>query len=225
MTKMMVNGPHFSVETLEVVGLDLSRHKPSLLAVSVRNRRDVNLVDCNLTHIHVEKILEGIPIRFSHCLRSLELNYVGRAPDQAMLELARQYVDIKIDYTAVEDPVQLKKEGNEAFGVGSNYVAVAKYTEALELTVEVGDKCVLLKNRAAANLRLDKLRPHNYEAVIADCTAVLEMGGQDSKALYRRCRAHHALGRARLARADALQYLELNPTGTPDWMDIILKAN
>ena len=104
-------------------------------------------------------------------------------------------------------------------------MAVAKYTEALELTVEVGDKCVLLKNRAAANLRLDKLRPHNYEAVIADCTAVLEMGGQDSKALYRRCRAHHALGRARQARADALQYLELNPTGTPDWMDIILKAN
>ena len=65
------------------------------------------------------------------------------------------------DYAAV------KEEGNKCFNESRYGEAAACYTKALSLSNVTGnDKAVLLKNRAACFLKLDK----NNEA-IADCTA------------------------------------------------------
>ena len=65
------------------------------------------------------------------------------------------------DHTAV------KEEGNKCFNESKYSEAAACYTKALSLSNVTGnDKAVLLKNRAACYLKLDK---HNE--AIADCTA------------------------------------------------------
>ena len=65
------------------------------------------------------------------------------------------------DYTTV------KEEGNKCFNENKYGEAAACYTKALSLSSVAGnDKAVLLKNRAACYLKLDK---HNE--AIADCTA------------------------------------------------------
>jgi len=65
------------------------------------------------------------------------------------------------DYTTV------KEEGNRYFKENKYGEAAACYTKALSVSSVTGsDKAVLLKNRAACFLKLDK----NNEA-IADCTA------------------------------------------------------
>jgi len=65
------------------------------------------------------------------------------------------------DYTTV------KEEGNKCFNESNYGDAAACYTKALSLSSVTGnDKAVLLKNRAACYLKLDK---HNE--AIADCTS------------------------------------------------------
>jgi len=65
------------------------------------------------------------------------------------------------DYTAV------KEEGNKYFNENKYGEAASCYTKALSLSSVTGnDKAVLLKNRAACFLKLDK---HNE--AIADCTS------------------------------------------------------
>jgi len=65
------------------------------------------------------------------------------------------------DYTAV------KEEGNKCFNENKYGEAAACYTRALSLSSVTGNnKAVLLKNRAACYLKLDK---HNE--AIADCTS------------------------------------------------------
>jgi len=65
------------------------------------------------------------------------------------------------------DFATVKQEGNKHFSESNYGDAAACYTKALSLSSVTGnDKAVLLKNRAACYLKLDK----NNEA-IADCTA------------------------------------------------------
>jgi len=65
------------------------------------------------------------------------------------------------------DHAAVKEEGNKFFSESKYGEAAACYTKALSLSSVAGnDKAVLLKNRAACFLKLDK----NNEA-IADCTA------------------------------------------------------
>jgi len=65
------------------------------------------------------------------------------------------------------DFAAVKEEGNKHFNECKYGAAAACYTKALSLSsVTENDKAVLLKNRAACYLKLDK----NNEA-IADCTA------------------------------------------------------
>jgi len=65
------------------------------------------------------------------------------------------------------DYASVKEEGNKHFKTSKYGEAAACYTKALSLSNVTGnDKAVLLKNRAACYLKLDK---HNE--AIADCTA------------------------------------------------------
>ena len=67
------------------------------------------------------------------------------------------------------DYASVKEEGNKYFNESKYGDAAACYTKALSLSNITGnDKAVLLKNRAACYLKLDK----SNEA-IADCTAGL----------------------------------------------------
>jgi len=63
-----------------------------------------------------------------------------------------------------------------------------------------------LLNRAACWLKVGK-----NEAAVTDCSAVLEVDGGNTKALYRRGQAYQSLGQLRLALVDASRWLQLEP--------------
>ena len=100
--------------------------------------------------------------------------------------------------TVMEDPMKLKEAGNDAFKAGDYEEALSKYTRAMEITDKEADRSLLLKNRAAVNLKTE-----NFQAVVDDCTAALEITPQDPKALYRRCQAYESLDKVDLAYNDA----------------------
>lgn len=92
----------------------------------------------------------------------------------------------------IEDDVQkLRLEGNEAFKGNAWLQAVQCYTKALDLHPEQDSaRVVLLKNRAAAYLKLEK-----YNKVVKDCDEAIEICPTDPKALFRRSTALEVLGR------------------------------
>ena len=106
----------------------------------------------------------------------------------------------------MEDPNKLKEEGNSAFKAGNYEEALVKYSRALDLTEKESDRSVYLKNRAAVHLKTE-----NYQAVVDDCTASLEITPSDPKALYRRCQAYEALDKVELAYNDAKAVHNVDP--------------
>ena len=76
-----------------------------------------------------------------------------------------------------------KQDGNTEFKAGKYDAAIAAYGKALEICSDAqkDDRCVLLKNRAACYLKLNK----NLEA-IDDTTKALNISPNDVKALFRR---------------------------------------
>ncbi|PFX12542.1 Protein unc-45-like A [Stylophora pistillata] len=118
----------------------------------------------------------------------------------------------------VEDPghkgaLDLKTEGNQHFKEEKYELAAACYTQALKsFTPEEKDKeklkdrGVILKNRAACYLKLEK-----YEEAIADATEALEALPNDTKALLRRCQGHEKLGRLEAAFRDARTLIHVEP--------------
>lgn len=110
----------------------------------------------------------------------------------------------------MSDYATVKEEGNKCFSESKYGEAAACYTKALSLSNVTGnDKAVLLKNRAACFLKLDK----NNEA-IADCTAALDICPIDTKALYRRCLALEQTERHEDAYRDARKLVQLEPKNT-----------
>ena len=100
----------------------------------------------------------------------------------------------------------LKEEGNSAFKAGNYEEALVKYTRALDITDKETDKSLYLKNRAAVYLKTE-----NYQAVVDDCSAALEITPNDPKALYRRCQAYEALDKVDLAYNDAKAVHNVDP--------------
>ena len=104
------------------------------------------------------------------------------------------------------DDARLKEEGNAAFKAGNYEEALVKYTRAIELTDKESDKSLYLKNRAAVHLKTE-----DWERVVEDCTAALELCPNDPKALYRRCQAYEALDKTELAYTDAKAVHNVDP--------------
>ena len=100
----------------------------------------------------------------------------------------------------------LKEEGNSAFKAGNYEEALVKYTRALDITEKETDKSLYLKNRAAVYLKTE-----NFQAVVDDCSAALEITPNDPKALYRRCQAYEALDKVDLAYNDAKAVHNVDP--------------
>lgn len=105
------------------------------------------------------------------------------------------------------DYMELKNEGNALFTAGDFSGAIQKYSKGLKLcTSNNSDKATLLKNRAAAYLKLEE-----YEKVVDDTTAALEITPSDIKALFRRCQAYEQLGQYNEAFKDARAVNHLDP--------------
>lgn len=97
--------------------------------------------------------------------------------------------------------MDLKKEGNQHYYSQRFRDSIGAYSEALRLETKmcVEDRSILLKNRAAAYLKID-----DFKLALADCDAVLQLSPRDVKALYRRSQALEGEGRL----AEALQTLK-----------------
>ncbi|XP_023336334.1 protein unc-45 homolog B [Eurytemora carolleeae] len=117
------------------------------------------------------------------------------------------------------DPVLLKEAGNEAYKKENLDEALACYTKGLEISSADLDKAVLLKNRAAVYLKTK-----NYEQVVKDCSAALEISTNDPKALFRRSQAQEALGNIEQAYADAKLVHKIDPK-TPGMEAILLRLH
>lgn len=102
----------------------------------------------------------------------------------------------------------LKEQGNAAFKTGEWLNALQSYTSALNLLKENNrDKSILYKNRAAVYSKLGE-----FENVIRDCSASLDIVANDPKALFRRCCAYEQLGKFEEAYVDGKQCLVSDPT-------------
>lgn len=102
----------------------------------------------------------------------------------------------------------LKEQGNAAFKTGEWLKALQLYTSALNLLKENNwDKSILYKNRAAVYNKLGE-----FENVIRDCSASLDIVANDPKALFRRCYAYEQLGKYEEAYVDGKQCLLSDPT-------------
>ncbi|BES95237.1 Myosin-Hypothetical protein striated muscle assembly central [Nesidiocoris tenuis] len=103
---------------------------------------------------------------------------------------------------------ELKEEGNKAFKNGLWEDALRYYLSALNLTSEYSnDRAIILKNRAAVNLKLK-----DYKRVVEDCDKALDIVPEDPKALFRRCQALESLERYEEAYRDAKLIFKLDPT-------------
>ena len=84
---------------------------------------------------------------------------------------------------------EFKVKGNRLYQAKSYKDAVEAYSEALEQCAQGEDRAILLKNRAAAHLKLE-----NFTLALADCDAALEISPRDIKSLYRRSQALEGTG-------------------------------
>jgi hypothetical protein len=97
--------------------------------------------------------------------------------------------------------LDLKKKGNEHYYSQRFHDSIGAYSEALRRETKMGaeDRSILLKNRAAAYLKID-----DFKLALADCDTALQLSPRDIKALYRRSQALEGEGRL----AEALQTLK-----------------
>ncbi|KXZ44317.1 hypothetical protein GPECTOR_69g410 [Gonium pectorale] len=110
--------------------------------------------------------------------------------------------------------------GNELFKEGRYKDALAKYALALsymdedfmyQLEGHYLDKAEAVKLRVHLNMAAAQLKTGDYNTAIYNCGQVLNMDNKNVKALFRRARAQHKLGRTTEARQDLEAALKIDP--------------
>ena len=96
--------------------------------------------------------------------------------------------------------LELKKKGNQHYDSQNFHSSVSAYSEALVKCMDEKQKSILLKNRAAAYLKIK-----NFKLALEDCDAALRFSPGDIKALYRRSQALEGEGQL----AEALQSIKM----------------
>ena len=106
-------------------------------------------------------------------------------------------------------PAELTKEkGNDDFKNANFDGAIGWYTKALD---QVGDKTSKLAKDIYNNRCACHQQQSNYQAMIEDASAVLELEPENLKALTRRGLAFEGMERFKLALQDIRQVLFINP--------------
>ncbi|KAE8624834.1 hypothetical protein XENTR_v10006060 [Xenopus tropicalis] len=106
----------------------------------------------------------------------------------------------------MEDPVQLKEEGNKYFQSNEYGQAIQCYSKALKLITDKKMQAVLYRNRSACYLKQD-----NYVQAAADASKAIDVDASDIKALFRRCQALEKLGKLDQAYKDVQRCATLEP--------------
>uniref|UniRef100_A0A669PB92 Protein unc-45 homolog B n=1 Tax=Phasianus colchicus TaxID=9054 RepID=A0A669PB92_PHACC len=99
----------------------------------------------------------------------------------------------------MEDPIQLKEEGNKYFQASDYERAAESYTKAMKLNKDRALQAVLYRNRAACFLK--KVRK----------ALAIDINSSDIKALYRRSQALEKLGKLDQAFKDAQKCATMEP--------------
>ncbi|KAM4796441.1 protein unc-45 homolog B [Rhinophrynus dorsalis] len=106
----------------------------------------------------------------------------------------------------MEDPVQLKEEGNKYFQSNDYDQAIDCYSKALKLIKDKKIMAVLYRNRAACYLKKE-----NYIQAATDASKAIDVDASDIKALFRRCQALEKLGKLDQAYKDVQRCATLEP--------------
>lgn len=119
----------------------------------------------------------------------------------------------------VDEVIELKDKGNEAFKSGEWKTAIQLYTQAIKVGEKHKDLPTFYKNRAAAYLKTE-----NYEEAINDCSKALSSLPTDPKALFRRSQALEALGRVEESYQD-LQTIWKSDPGNKSIQDSMVRLH
>uniref|UniRef100_A0A8D0F0X1 Protein unc-45 homolog B n=1 Tax=Strix occidentalis caurina TaxID=311401 RepID=A0A8D0F0X1_STROC len=106
----------------------------------------------------------------------------------------------------MEDPIQLKEEGNKYFQANDYEKAVQSYTQAMKLNKDKALQAVLYRNRAACFLKKEE-----YAKAASDASRAIDINASDIKALYRRSQALEKLGKLDQAFKDAQKCATIEP--------------
>ncbi|KAM6239351.1 protein unc-45 homolog B [Spheniscus humboldti] len=106
----------------------------------------------------------------------------------------------------MEDPTQLKEEGNKYFQASDYEKAVQSYTQAIKLNKDKALQAVLYRNRAACFLKKEE-----YAKAASDASRAIDINASDIKALYRRSQALEKLGKLDQAFKDAQKCATIEP--------------
>ncbi|XP_071621340.1 protein unc-45 homolog B [Heliangelus exortis] len=106
----------------------------------------------------------------------------------------------------MEDPIQLKEEGNKYFQASDYEKAVQSYTQAMKLNKDKALQAVLYRNRAACYLKKEE-----YAKAASDASRAIDINASDIKALYRRSQALEKLGKLDQAFKDAQKCATIEP--------------
>ncbi|KAM6965317.1 protein unc-45 homolog B [Aplochiton taeniatus] len=106
----------------------------------------------------------------------------------------------------MEDPIQLKDEGNKNFQAGDIDQAIKCYTEAVKVCTDKKVLAIIHRNRSACYLKKE-----NYANAVSDATKAIDIEAADIKALYRRCQALEKLGKLDMAFKDVQRCATIEP--------------
>ncbi|RXM95609.1 Protein unc-45-like B [Acipenser ruthenus] len=106
----------------------------------------------------------------------------------------------------MEDPIQLKDEGNTYFQANDYENAIQSYTNALKLSKDKKLLGILYRNRAACYLKKE-----NYAQAASDASRAIDIDASDIKALYRRCQALEKVGKLDQAFKDVQRCATIEP--------------
>lgn len=104
---------------------------------------------------------------------------------------------------------QLKEKGDDSYKNADFEGAITKYTECLTALEKSGENKSELALKAYANRAACYKQISNFDGVISDCTAVLEVEPQNIKALIRRAQAFEGVERYRFALQDVKTVLQM----------------
>nr|XP_060612863.1 protein unc-45 homolog B [Anolis sagrei ordinatus] len=106
----------------------------------------------------------------------------------------------------MEDPVQLKEEGNRHFAANDLESAIRCYSQALKRGPDKALQGVLFRNRAACFLKKG-----TYVQAASDASRALDLDPSDLKALFRRSQALEQLGKLDQAFKDLQRCATIQP--------------